>query len=109
MSDAFETWTLGHAPDATPAEVLTEAGRMLEAAAQADRPTLIALDGGFQLGWHALAGRFRVAARAPGAPEDVPAWLAWLDDAQHVHAGGDRPEAAVAALLALVRETSTRL
>lgn len=108
-SDAFDRWSLAERGDAPPAEVLAEAGRLLEDAARAAQPTLVELDGGYLAGWHPLLGRFRVAPKLPGAPAEIPAWLAALDDARHVHAGGEQPETAIAALLLLVRETSGKL
>jgi hypothetical protein len=108
-ADAFDLYSLVAERDADPAEVLAEAGRLIAAAAEAGTATLIELDGAYQVGWHPLLGAFRVARRSPGAPEHLPAWLASLEDARHVHAGGDRPDEAVADLLALVRETSERL
>ena len=108
-TDDFERWSLADAGGAPPDEVLAEAGRLLDDAARDARPTLVTLDGGFVVGWHGLTGRFRVAPRMPGAPADIPAWLAALEDARHVHAGADRAEEAIAALLALVRETSGKL
>lgn len=108
-ADAFDLYSLAATPDAEPAEVMAEAVRLVEAAAQAETAVLIELDGAFQLGWHRLLGPFRVARRSEGAPEHLPPWLAMIEDARHVHAGGDRPDEAVSALLALVREAAEGL
>ena len=108
-ADAFDLYSLAAAADADPGEVMAEAARLVAAAAEAEAAILIELDGAFQLGWHPLLGPFRVARRGPGAPEHLPTWLAMIEDARHVHGGGDRPDEAVAALLALVRETAEGL
>lgn len=109
MTDPFERLRAVAGEDASPAEVLAAAGEALAQAAHHGQPTLLELDGAYALGWHPLLGRFRVAGRMEGAPGHLPAWLAALDDAPHVHAGGDDPDAAIAALLALVQATSARL
>ena len=73
-----------------------------------DAPPHPTLDGAFQIGWHPQLGAFRVARRSPEAPDHLPTWLAMIEDARHVHGGGDRADEAVAELLALVRETAER-
>lgn len=109
MKDAFDLYSLAAAADADPAEVLAEAARLIEAAAAAQTAVLIELDGAYQIGWHHLVGAFRVARRSPEAPDHLPEWLAMIEDARHVHGGGQRPDEAVAELLALVRETAEGL
>lgn len=108
-ADGFDLYSLAASADADPAEVMAEASRLVGEAAKAETAVLIELDGAFQIGWHPLLGAFRVARRAPEAPEHLPAWLAMIEDARHVHGGGDRPDEAVAELLALVRETAEGL
>ncbi len=107
--DPFDLYSLAASADADPGEVMAEAGRLVAAAAQTETAVLIELDGAFQLGWHPLLGPFRVARRSEGAPGHLPPWLAMVEDARHVHAGGDRPDEAVTALLALVREAADEL
>ena len=108
MKDAFDLYSLAASADAEPAEVMAEASRLVNEAAHAQTAVLIELDGAFQIGWHPQLGAFRVARRSPEAPDHLPTWLAMIEDARHVHGGGDRADEAVAELLALVRETAER-
>lgn len=79
--------------------------RLAEAEAQ-NRPALVAVgEGETHWGWHPVPGRLTVVARAPHAPAGLPAYMAFVDEARHIHAGGADPAAAVAALVDLVLAT----
>lgn len=97
------------ADDAPAAEVMAAADAWLLAIADAPRPVLLALGGDFFLGWHPAAGRFRVAPRAMDAPTTLPAYLAMVEEARHVHAGGTSGSDAANQLVALITTTSTRI
>lgn len=83
--------------------------RLAEAKAQ-NRAALVAVDSGrTHWGWHPVSGRVTVVARAPQAPESLPAYMAFVDDARHIHAGGPDPTRAMAALADLVLATHAQV
>lgn len=107
--DGFERWRLGETNGAPPEEVLAEAGRLLDLAQLNEEPAWVELEGGFVLGWHPETERFRIAGRQDGAPGHLPAWLAALETARHVHAGGQTPELAYDALIRLLRQAANQV
>lgn len=108
MTDPITRLTVGAAPDASPDEILHATEHLLAEAASRHEAMLVTLDAHCAHGWHPLAGRFQLAARREDAPAHLPAWLASLTEARHVHAGGDSAEAAAAALIDLIRANADR-
>lgn len=104
MSEAFERYST------VTAEPLVEAAEILETCEKQQQPAMVDLgQGRYYLGWHPLLGRFTIAPRAEGAPEALPRYMAMLEEARHVHAGGETPEQAVDALIALFLQTAKHL
>lgn len=100
----IQIWSVSvNGADAEAALLLTEAERR-------ETPALVDLGHGERyLGWHPLLARFAIHRRAAAAPESLPAYLASLEAARHVHAGGDSAEGALEALLALFERVARRL
>ncbi|MDB5098076.1 MAG: hypothetical protein JWM80_2497 [Cyanobacteria bacterium RYN_339] len=87
-----------------------EADRLLVESQRREEPALVDLGhGAHYWGWHPVIGRFVVSRRAEGAPAHLPAYLARLAEANHVHAGGTSAEDAVSELLALFASVAARL
>ena len=87
---------------ASQAGAVDEVEQLLAEAAARGEATLVDLGTGEVFwGWHPILARFTVGRRAPEAPAHLPAYLARLADAGHVHAGGTSPENAVAELVEL--------
>lgn len=93
-----------------PQDDLARAHALLAQAEEDNNPAMIELgDGELFLGWHPMLGRFSVSRRAENAPPELPAYMAWIDEARHVHAGGETHQDAASALLALVGRVADRL
>jgi hypothetical protein len=87
-----------------------DAERLLAEAEHHGDATMVDLGhGALYWGWHPTIGRFVVGRKGEGAPQHLPAYLARLKDASHVHAGGDSAEDAVAELLALFARVAAHL
>ena len=104
MSEAIQLYST------VTADPLIEAAQILEQCLIEEQAAMVDLGQGlYYLGWHPMLGRFTIAHRADEAPAALPRFLAMLEEARHVHAGGDSPEQAVEALVALFLETSKHL
>lgn len=87
-----------------------EASHLLGESAKRNEAAMVDLGHGeIYWGWHPMLGYFKVSRRHPEAPDHLPAYLARLSEAEHVHAGGTSAEDAVAGLLELVAEVTARL
>ena len=92
------------------ADLYAEARAQLEEARTQEASGLVDMgDGHFYLGWHPLFEYFTVRRRAEGAPETLPMFLASLEEAPHVHAGGETPKEALDQLLALYQRAADHL
>lgn len=91
-------------------EPLLEAAQILQESEKAQQAAMVDLGQGLHyLGWHPLLGRFTIAPRGDDAPGHLPPFMAMLEEARHVHAGGRTPEEAVEGLVALFMQIAHKL
>jgi hypothetical protein len=96
---------LGLSPEAE-----ARAETRIEEAIKLDLPLLMDVaEDRVHLGWHPAIGRLTVLRKGPGTPAHLPAYMAILDEAQHVHAGGETPDQAMGALVDLFTDTAKAL